>query len=312
MQDLEYEIIKVSEEEKDQRLDVALVGIFNEHTRSYLKKLITGGYVTVNDKIVKSGEKLKIDDVIKISFPKPEEYNLTPQDIPIDIVYQDEDIVVINKAKGMVVHPAVGNLSGTLVNALLYHIKDLSGIGGTIRPGIVHRIDKDTTGLLVVAKNDLAQNSLSEQIKKKVCKRFYTAIVHGAPSCSEGVVQTYIGRSHKDRKLMAVVQEGEGRLAITNYKLVEKFGLYSLMQYELQTGRTHQIRVHSKYLNIPIVGDFAYGAPKNPFKIQGQLLHAYKLVLIHPRTKKEMIFTAPIPEEFARVLTILRDKNNNK
>ena len=311
MQDLDYEIIKVTDKEKDERLDIALSSIFTENTRSYLKKLITTGFVTVNDKVLKSGTKLKIDDVIKISFPKPEEYDLTPQNIDIDIVYEDSDIVVINKAKGMVVHPAVGNLSGTLVNALLYHIKDLSGINGTIRPGIVHRIDKDTTGLLVVAKNDMAHNSLSEQIKQKTCKRCYMALVHGAPQKAEGVVTTYIGRSKKDRKIMAVVSEGEGRIATTHYKLVEKFGLYSLMQYELETGRTHQIRVHSKYLNIPIVGDFVYGAPKNPFKVQGQLLHAYKLVLVHPRTNKQMEFNAPLPEEFERVLTILRAKNNN-
>ena len=306
---VDYEVIKVGEEEKDKRLDVVLTSIFSENTRSYIKKLITTGYVTLNGKTVKSGEKLKLDDQIIISFPKPEEYDLQPQNIDIDIVYQDKDIAVINKAKGMVVHPAVGNLSNTLVNALLYHIKDLSGINGTIRPGIVHRIDKDTTSLLVVAKNDKAHQILSEQIKSKTCKRFYIALVHGAPHEEQGVVKTFIGRSKKDRKLMAVVNEGEGREAITNYKVLEKFGAYTLMQYELQTGRTHQIRVHSKYLNIPIVGDFVYGAPKNPFKVEGQLLHAYKLVLVHPTTKKVMEFSAPIPQEFERVLTILRAKN---
>ena len=308
-EDIDYEVLKVGEGEKGKRLDVALCEIFTENTRSYIKKLITSGYVTLNGKSVKSGEKLKLDDLIKIGFPKPEEYDLQPQNIDIDIVYQDNDIVVINKAKGMVVHPAVGNLSNTLVNALLFHIKDLSGINGTIRPGIVHRIDKDTTGLLVVAKNDKAHQILSEQIKSKQCKRYYMALVHGAPQQESGEVKTFIGRSKKDRKLMAVVQEGEGREAITMYKVAEKFGAYTLMQYELKTGRTHQIRVHSKYLNIPIVGDFAYGAPKNPFKVQGQLLHAYKLVLIHPTTGKEVEFNAPLPQEFEHVLTILRAKN---
>lgn len=309
-EDIEYEIIKASEQEQNVRLDVALSNIFTENTRSYIKKLITNGYVSVNGKQVKSGEKLKLNDEIKIYFPKPEEYDLTPQNIEIDIVYQDADIAVINKPKGMVVHPAVGNLTGTLVNALLFHIKDLSGINGTIRPGIVHRIDKDTTGLLVVAKNDMAHNALSEQIKQKICKRYYMALVHGAPHQSSGMVRTFIGRSNKDRKLMAVVSENEGREAITHYKVLEKFGAYTLMEYELQTGRTHQIRVHSKYLNIPIVGDFVYGAPKNPFKVQGQLLHAYKLVLVHPRTKKQMEFNAPLPAEFKHVLDVLRVKNN--
>ena len=305
----DFEVVVVSEEEKDKRLDVCLTEIFSEHTRSYLKKLIDAGEVLVNGKKQKSGLKLKLGDKITINFPAPEEYDLTPQNIPLDIVYEDSDIVVINKPKGMVVHPAVGNLSGTLVNALLYHIKDLSGINGTLRPGIVHRIDKDTTGLLVVAKNDIAHKSLSEQIKQKICKRIYVALVHGAPHMQEGEVITHIGRSNKDRKLMAVVGDNEGREALTHYKVLEKFGAYTLMQFELQTGRTHQIRVHSKYLNIPIVGDFVYSAPKNPFKVQSQLLHAQKLILIHPRTNEKMEFVAPLPQEFEQVLSKLRAKN---
>ena len=305
---LEQEKILVTDAEKGKRLDVFLAEIYEEHSRSYLKRLIQDALITVNGKKEKSGYKLNEKDCIEISFPETEDFKLEAENIPLDIIYQDQDIAVINKPKGMVVHPAVGNLNGTLVNAIMYHIKDLSGINGELRPGIVHRIDKDTTGLLVIAKNDFAHRALSEQIKSKICKREYIALVHGAPHKKEDTIQTFIGRSFKDRKKMAVVREGEGRVAITEYKLLEKFGNFSLMYFKLHTGRTHQIRVHCKYLNIPIVGDQMYCGLINPFGIKAQMLHAKKLTLIHPRTNQEMKFEAPLPSDFEKVLQVLECK----
>ena len=307
--DSNYEVFTITDSEVGKRLDVVLSDVFSEHSRSYIKKLIDENFVFVNEKCQKAGYKVKYGDIVYIEFPVEETYSLEAQNIPLDIVYQDEDIAVINKAKGMVVHPAVGNTEGTLVNAILYHIKDLSGINGELRPGIVHRIDKDTTGLLVIAKNDMAHRSLSEQIKNKTCKRIYKALVHGAPPNSEGRVVTYIGRNPKDRKKMAVVEENEGRLAVTNYKVLKKYAHFSLIEFFLETGRTHQIRVHCKYLNIPIVGDFTYGAPKNKFGIEGQLLHACKLILQHPRTNEIMTFEAKLPNFFQNVIDKLEKTN---
>lgn len=303
------EKIVVNEEECGQRLDIFLTKIYQENSRSFLKNLIDEENVLVNGKKQKSGYKIKTNDEILICFPKTETCDVLPENIPLNIIYQDSDIAIINKQKGMVVHPAVGNLNGTLVNALLYHIKDLSGINGELRPGIVHRIDKDTTGLLVIAKNDKAHRILSEEIKNKTAKRDYVALVHGSPHEKNGCVKTYIGRDPKDRKKMAVVDEDHGKEAITYYEVVQKLGNFSLMNFHLATGRTHQIRVHCKFLNIPIVGDYVYSAPKNNFGVDTQMLHAYKLTIIHPTTNKEMEFVAPLPDYFKKILDKLEQKN---
>ncbi|MBQ8749580.1 MAG: RluA family pseudouridine synthase [Clostridia bacterium] len=305
------EIFFVEDEYINIRLDNYLLEKLQGFTRSQIKHLIESGLVLINGKIKKAGEKLKAKQEIKVSIPKTKEVSIEKEDIDIDIVYQDEDLAVINKKQGMVVHPAVGNLSGTLVNALLFNIKDLSGINGEIRPGIVHRLDKDTSGLLVVAKNDKAHLNLSKQIQTKECKRHYKAIVIGNLKDDSGTVQTYIGRSSKDRKKMAVVDETKGKLAITNYQVIERFKGYTFVEYELKTGRTHQIRVHSAYLKAPILGDFVY-APnqKNNFKLNGQLLHAYKLEFTQPTTNKQLSFEVALPNYFENVLEIL--KNNYK
>lgn len=298
--------------DKDKRLDNYLLEKFGEtYSRSKIKNMIDDGLVSLNGKTkLKAGEKLKANDEIIVTIPYAVPVDISPENIPLDIVYEDDDFAIINKKQGMVVHPAVGNQTGTLVNALLYHFKSLSGINGENRAGIVHRIDKDTSGLLVVAKNDIAHRVLSEEIATKTCKRIYRAICYGNFSDSEGVISTYIGRSPKDRKKMAVVDNGKGKLAITHYRVLEKLGSYSYVEFELKTGRTHQIRVHSAYMNHAIVGDMTYAqTSKNKFKLKGQLLHAYKLILKHPKTNKEMTFTCPLPDYFEKVLSILRNGN---
>ena len=294
----------VTQEDSQKRIDIYL----NEEldfTRSYIKTLIEKQNVKVNDEIVKkAGYILKDKDIISITIPEAEILNLEPENIPIDIVFEDDDFAVINKPQGLVVHPAPGSLNHTLVNALMYHLKNLSDINGVIRPGIVHRLDKDTSGLLVIAKNNEAHLNLQEQIAEKSAKRFYVALVDGVVTKDEGVINTLIDRSKKDRKMMAV-SNTSGRVAITHYKVLERFKNYTYMEYELKTGRTHQIRVHSKFINHPIVGDPVYGG-SNKFNLSGQLLHAYKLKLKHPRTGEEMEFTAPLPKYFEDVLDKLR------
>lgn len=294
----------VTQEDASKRIDIYL----NEeldYTRSYIKTLIEKQNVKVNNEVVKkAGYILKDKDVVTISIPEVEILNLEPENIPIDIVYEDDDFAVINKPQGLVVHPAPGSLNHTLVNALMFHLKNLSNINGVIRPGIVHRLDKDTSGLLVVAKNNEAHLNLQEQIATKEAKRFYVALVDGVVSKDEGVINTLIDRSKKDRKMMAV-SNNLGRIAITHYKVLERFSKYTYMEYELKTGRTHQIRVHSKFINHPIVGDPVYGG-SNKFNLSGQLLHAYKLKLKHPRTGEEMEFLAPLPDYFEDVLDKLR------
>ena len=277
-----------------------------ELTRSRAKKLVDDGLVTVNGKAVKSSYSPKAGDVISVRIEDAKEVDLTPQNIPIDIIYQDDDVAVSNKAQGVTVHAGGGTKNDTLVNALLYHLDSLSGINGEIRPGIVHRIDKDTSGLLVVAKNDAAHLSLSKQIQEKTCKREYLALLEGVVKNDQGTVSTFIGRSPKDRKLMAVTKSG--RLAVTDYFVVERFPEYTLCRFSLQTGRTHQIRVHSKYIGHPVVGDRAYGFKKQKFDLNGQLLHAFRLTFTHPRTGEIMTFTAPLPDYFEKVLAILRAK----
>lgn len=273
-------------------------------TRSHAKTLIEDGNVTVNGaKAVKSGFSLKVGDEVEIINPAPKELNLQPQDIPIEIVWQDDDFAVVNKPQGMVVHPAPGAWDNTLVNALLFRLSSLSGINGVARPGIVHRLDKDTSGLLVVAKNDFAHAALQKQIAEKSAKRFYYALVDGVVEKDSGEIRNFLARSSADRKKYTVARDG--RLAITLYKVVKRYSAYTLMEYELKTGRTHQIRVHSRYIGHPVVGDRTYGG-SDKFGLNGQLLHAYKLVLTHPRTGEEMTFTAPLPDYFKRVLDSLK------
>lgn len=288
--------------EKSERLDVYLSEKLDK-TRSAVKKLVEDKNVTVNGKVEKAGKTLKEGDEITVVLPDPVKLDLEAENIPLDIIYQDEDIAIINKPQGMTVHAGNGVHGSTLVNALLYHLDSLSGINGVIRPGIVHRIDKDTSGLLVVAKNDAAHVSLSEQIKNKTCRRIYLALVEGVVKENDGVIDTFIGRSDKNRTTMAV--KSDGRRAITHYKVIRRYKDYTLMEFSLETGRTHQIRVHTKYLGHPIVGDPVYGYKTQKFKLNGQLLHAFRLELTHPRSGERMTFEAPLPDYFQAVLAKL-------
>ncbi len=301
---METRIFIISSEDKGERLDTFLSLSIDSITRSRIKNAIEKGFVKVNGKEqTKSGYSLKVGDEIEVVFEEVTPLTAVAQDLPIDIVYQDEDFLVINKAQGMVTHPATGSPDGTLVNALLYHVKDLSGINGVLRPGIVHRLDKDTSGLIMVAKNDFAHLSLSKQIAEKSAKRYYIALVDGNIKEDEGVVEQPIARHKIDRKKMCV--DKDGRYAKTSYKVIERFQKYTLVEYELFTGRTHQIRVHSTFKHHPVVGDAIYGG-SNKFGLNGQLLHAFKLVLTHPRTGEVMTFNAEIPEYFKIVLDKLR------
>ena len=287
------------------RLDIYLQKQNPDKTRSHIKHWIVNGDTLVNGKVVKAGYILKLNDQVEQKEIVEKVLSSKPQDIPIDIVYEDSDIAVINKPQGMVVHPAISNYDGTLVNALMYKLDSLSSINGVIRPGIVHRLDKDTSGLLVVAKNDMAHVSLSKQIAEKICRRIYYALVEGVVK-EDGQIITNIGRDQKNRLKMAVVKEG--KLAHTIYRVKEILGNYTLVEFELKTGRTHQIRVHSAYMHHAIVGDKTYNNNKCKFNINGQLLHAKKLILNHPRTQKEMVFECDLPDYFQRVLEILRNK----
>lgn len=287
------------------RLDNFLIEQNNSFTRSHYKNLIDSSKVTVNGKSVKAGYSIKLGDVIEVADFEPIPLKAEAEEIDLNIVYEDDCLVVVNKPKGMVVHPACGNWKGTLVNALLYNVKNLSGINGVIRPGIVHRLDKDTSGLLVVAKNDFAHVELSRQIANKTCKRIYLALLNGNLKNDSGVVTNYLCRDPKNRlRYEATTQKG--KFAETHYTVVERFKDYCLVKFELKTGRTHQIRVHSKCLNHPIVGDELYGAPKPKFKVSGQMLHATNLEFVHPKTEKVLSFSAPLPAEFEKVLKILR------
>lgn len=292
-------------EDSRERLDLFVLRN-QDISRSQIKNLIENGDILVNDKKVKAGYSLRQNDIVKVNIPENKELDVEAEDIPLNIVYEDGDLAVINKPQGMVVHPAAGNFEHTLVNALLYSIKDLSGINGTIRPGIVHRLDKNTSGLLLIAKNDKAHISLSKQIAEKTCKRNYLALINGHLKEKTGTVETFIARDKKDRKKMAV--SDNGKLAITNYKVVKTYKNYELVEYELKTGRTHQIRVHSKYLGHTIVGDDVYGSKKNEFNVVGQLLHAYKITFVHSSLDREMTFECELPEHFKKVLEKLDKK----
>lgn len=273
-------------------------------TRSYLKKIFDLDFVRVLDCPIKSKYIIKGEVEFILSLPEVETSYAEPENIPIDVVYQDEDIAVINKAQGMTVHAGNGNKDKTLVNALLYHIDNLSGINGVIRPGIVHRIDKNTSGLLVVAKNDKAHISLAKQIENKTCKRIYVALLEGVVKEDEGTIETFIGRDPKCRTKMAVTKSG--RKAITDFKVIKRFSKHTLCEFSLKTGRTHQIRVHAKYKGHPVVGDPEYGYKNQKFKLNGQLLHAKTLQFVHPTTGKTVTFNAPIPDYFEKILNSIK------
>ena len=292
--------------ESEERIDVYLSEKLG-FTRSRIKSLVDSGNVVYNGKIVtKTGLKLRGGEIV-VTIDEPVVISVDGEDLPIDIVYQDSDIAVINKAQGMVTHPCQGTPSGTLVNAVVYHVKDLSGINGVMRPGIVHRLDKDTSGLIVIAKNNDAHLSLAEQIGTKSAGRYYLALVCGNIKEDEGVIDKPIGRCRTDRKKMAI--DENGRKATSYYKVKERFGDFTLVEFKLGTGRTHQIRVHSKYINHPVVGDITYGKKDN-FGLNGQLLHAYKLELTHPRTGERMVFEADLPDYYKNVLDKLRKRSN--
>lgn len=287
------------------RLDKVCSEIFSDYSRSQIKQLLDGGNITVNGKTEKAKYKVKSGNVIRLEEPETKTLELRPENIPLDIVYEDDDVIVINKPQGMVVHPAPGHDEHTLVNALLYHCP-LSTINGTFRPGIVHRIDKDTSGLLMVAKNDKAHRSLAKQLKDKTNIREYVALVHGRIAEDEGTINAPIGRSLKDRKKQAVVKDG--RNAVTHFEVLKRYRDYTFVKCILETGRTHQIRVHMKYIGHPLVGDPLYG-PKKTIKGNGQFLHAGKLGFVHPTTGKLLIFEAPLPKIFQECLEKL-DKTN--
>ncbi|MBQ8814308.1 MAG: RluA family pseudouridine synthase [Lachnospiraceae bacterium] len=299
------EKIIVGDDRSGIRIDRYLSEIDGMPSRSYLQKLVRNGEVTVNGQKIKANYQVLSGDEIDLTIPEPVELTAQPEDIPLDILYEDSDIIVINKPKGMVVHPGAGHASGTLVNGLLYHCKgDLSGINGVLRPGIVHRIDMNTTGVLVVCKTDTAHQFIAEQLKVHSITRRYEAIVHGIVK-NDGTIEGAIGRKPNDRIKMAIVSKG-GKPAVTHYHVIEQLKGYSHISCELETGRTHQIRVHMSSLNHPILGDNLYGPTKCPFVLEGQTLHARVLGFIHPSTREYMEFEAPLPAYFSELLEKLR------
>jgi 23S rRNA pseudouridine1911/1915/1917 synthase len=296
----------VAPEDAGVRIDRYLSDQCQDISRSYLQKLLKEQSVLVEEKPVKSNYKVNTGDRISLTLPEIREPEIVPEDIPLDIIYEDKDIILINKPKGMVVHPAAGHYSGTLVNGLMSHCRsELSGINGVMRPGIVHRIDMDTTGVLIVCKNDMAHNSISQQLKDHSITRRYAAIVHGVLKDDEGTINAPIGRHPIDRKKMSI-NEKNGRDAITHYRVLERFRQYTYIECQLETGRTHQIRVHMASTGHPLLGDSVYGPAKCPFRLNGQTLHAGVLGIIHPRTGEYMEFTAPLPDYFEELLRKLR------
>ena len=278
-----------------------------ELSRTRIQELCKENKVLVNGSAVKSSYKVELDDEISIEIPEATPIDVLPEDIPLDILYEDEDIIVINKPKGMIVHPAPGIYTGTLVNALLCHCKDLSGINGKLRPGIVHRIDKDTSGCIIACKNDMAHQAISKQLESKTCHREYRAIVTGKIEHDHGLIDAPIGRDPKDRQKM-VVTDKNAREARTHFSVLERFKDCTYVECSLETGRTHQIRVHMKYIQHPVVGDLKYGSPCKYMETNGQVLHAHQITFIHPTTNKEMCITAPLPEYFESLLELLRSQ----
>lgn len=297
---MEVRELLVGEGMEGERLDTWLALKVPELSRSQVKSLIEDGLVLVGGQVRKPGYRVKPGEHVEVRIPPPRETRVEAQDIPLNIIYEDQDVAVIDKPQGMVVHPAHGHWDQTLVNALLYQVRDLSGINGEIRPGIVHRLDKDTSGILVVAKNDRAHQSLSSQIKARSMKREYIALVHGVIKEQAGTIQAPIGRSKTHRKKMAVVKDG--RPAVTHYEVLRRYRDYTLVRVRLETGRTHQIRVHFSYIGHPVVGDVVYGPSKPHFDLAGQLLHARYLGFKHPVSGAMMEFSSPLPEYFATIL----------
>ena len=298
-------IFCVDEKISSTRLDVYLSEKFPDGSRSHVQKLISSGKVTVDGEIVKASFKLTGGEKISVTQDEPAEIETLPENLPLDILFEDADLIVVNKARGMTVHPAETVTSGTLVNALLFHCRDLSGINGVKRPGIVHRLDKDTSGVMVVAKTDAAHLSLAAQIQSKTAVRTYLAIVHGILTDDAGIITGAIGRDKSDRKKMAIVPNGKP--AVTEFKVLERFKAFTFVECKLQTGRTHQIRVHMTAIGHPLLGDTKYTARKNPFDIDGQALHSHTLSLTHPTTGECMNFTAPLPNDMQKILFRLRE-----
>ena len=302
-------IIKnIEPEYNGQRIDKFLSEILPEYSRSFIQKVVKDGGVLVDEKCVKSNYKLSAGQILKLNVPELVEPDIVPEDIPLDILYEDDDIIVVNKPKGMVVHPAACHYTGTLVNALMYHCRDnLSGINGVTRPGIVHRIDMNTTGVLVACKNDAAHIFLSEQLAVHSITRKYNAIVHNSFKENSGTVDAPIGRHHIDRKKMAIDYKN-GRSAVTHYSVISNYGKYAHIECQLETGRTHQIRVHMSSIGHPLLGDDVYGSGKSPYRLEGQTLHARVLGFVHPSTRKYMEFEAPLPDYFKEIIVDLENK----
>lgn len=289
-------------EQEGERLDKYLALIYENQSRSFFQKLIKENLVLVNEKVQKANYRVSAEDTVSVTIPKAQKIEILPEDIPLDILYEDEDVLVINKPKGMVVHPSAGHYSGTLVNAVMYHCRDsLSGINGAIRPGIVHRIDMDTTGALIICKNDNAHIKIAEQIKEHSVTRRYRGIVNGVVKQDTGIIEGAIGRHPVERKKMAI-NEKNGKPAITHYRVLERFSNHTYMEFELETGRTHQIRVHMASIGHPLLGDTLYGSGKNPYHLQGQTLHAMVIGFIHPTTGIYVEAEAPLPEYFQKLL----------
>ncbi|NSB15977.1 RluA family pseudouridine synthase [Clostridium beijerinckii] len=303
---MEKNVFIVDEKDRGERIDKYLAEIFVDKSRSFIQGLIEKDGIKVNDKTPKSNYKLRALDEIEVTFSEPEVLKVEAEEIPINILYEDKDVVVVNKSQGMVVHPAPGNYNGTLVNALLYHCKDLSSINGIIRPGIVHRIDKDTSGVLVVAKNDEAHNKLSDQLKDHSMKREYYALVEGRLKNDKGIIDKPLARNKRDRLKIGIVEGG--KRAVTHYEVLERFNGYTLIKCILETGRTHQIRVHMASIGFPLVGDPLYGFKKQRFKLKGQVLHAKTLGFVHPSKNEYMEFTTELPEYFQEIIEKLRNE----
>ena len=295
----------IEEQHAGERIDKAVSSLQTEWSRTQIGNWVSEGVLTVNGEVVKPKYKVRTGDVIEITVPEVEELEIVAEDLNLEIIYEDADVLVVNKPRGMVVHPAPGHATGTLVNGLMHHCTDLSGINGVMRPGIVHRIDKDTTGLLMVAKNDVAHESLVNQLVAKTVTRKYTALVHGHIAHDKGTIDAPIGRDTKDRQKQAVVDSGKH--AVTHFQVIERFGDYTLVECRLETGRTHQIRVHMNYIGFPLVGDPKYG-PRKTIDFGGQVLHAGVLGFTHPVTGEYLEFSTPLPEDFQQLLASLRDE----
>lgn len=307
---MQEESFEVQYTQEGERLDKVLSEIYPDFSRSFFQKLIKNKQIQVNGAVQKASYPVHTEDLIRVTIPDAVETTIEPENIPLDILYEDDDVLIVNKPKGMVVHPSAGHYSGTLVNAIMYHCKNsLSGINGQIRPGIVHRIDMDTTGSLIVCKNDESHVNIAEQIKEHTVNRIYVGIVCGNVTEDEGTIEGAIGRHPVDRKKMAV-NEKNGKPAITHYKVLERFGNYTYMQFQLETGRTHQIRVHMASIGHPLLGDTLYSSGRSPFKhLQGQTLHAKTIGFVHPKSGEYMEFSAPLPEYFDNLLKLLKSRS---